>query len=80
MLLVTRWLTGRQQNGDEWISLQFDRPRDVSRIELQTASRSFGDYPRELTVESAADDGVRSVLYQGSMLVPFGRMMCSFVM
>jgi F5/8 type C domain len=69
----TRWLTGRQQNGDEWISLRFDRPRDVSRIELQTASRSFGDYPRELVVESVDDGGARSVLYQGSMLVPFGR-------
>ena len=69
----TRWLTGRQQNGDEWISLEFDRPRDVSRIELQTGSRSFGDYPRELVVESTADAGARSVLYRGSMLVPFGR-------
>jgi hypothetical protein len=69
----TRWLTGRQQNGDEWIALQFDRPRDVSRIELQTALRSFGDYPRELVIESAGGDGARSVLYRGSMLVPFGR-------
>jgi len=69
----TRWLTGRQQNGDEWIALHFERPRDISRIELQTASRSFGDYPRELTVESSTDAGARSVLYQGSMLVPFGR-------
>jgi hypothetical protein len=68
----TRWLTGRQQNGDEWISLQFDRPRDISRIELQTALRSFGDYPRELVVESAGDAGAPSVLYRGSMLVPFG--------
>lgn len=68
----TRWLTGRPQSGDEWLSLQFDHPRDVSRIELQTASRSFGDYPRELTVESAGDAGTQ-LLYQGSMLVPFGR-------
>lgn len=69
----TRWLTGRPQNGDEWITVQFDRPRDVSRIELQTASRSFGDYPRELLVESTREDGARSVLYQARMLVPYGR-------
>jgi hypothetical protein len=69
----TRWLTGRPQNGDEWIRIAFDRARDVSRIELQTASRSFGDYPRELTVEGVGDDGARSVLYQGPMLVPYGR-------
>ena len=69
----TRWLTGRPQNGDEWITIAFDRPRDVSRIELQTASRSFGDYPRELRVESTGEDGARTVVYQAPMLVPFGR-------
>jgi hypothetical protein len=69
----TRWLTGRPQRGDEWIALQFDRPRDIVRIELQTASRSFGDYPRELVIEATADDGTTTVLPQGSMLVPFGR-------
>ena len=69
----TRWLTGRAQNGDEWIRIAFDRTRDVSAIALQTAARSFGDYPRELQIESAAEDGARSVLYQGTMLVPYGR-------
>jgi hypothetical protein len=69
----TRWLTGRPQDGDEWIRIAFDRARDVSRIELKTASRSFGDYPRELTVESVEEDGARSVLYQAPMLVPYGR-------
>ena len=53
----TRWLTGRPQQGDEWIRLEFDRPRNLSRIELQTAARSFGDYPRELRIESTAADG-----------------------
>jgi hypothetical protein len=71
----TRWLTGRPQNGDEWIRIAFDRARDVSRIELQTASRSFGDYPRELTVESVGADGTRSVLYQAAILVPYGRVL-----
>jgi len=69
----TRWLTGRPQNGDEWITIAFDRTRDVSAIELQTASRSFGDYPRELEVESVGEDGSRTVLYRSPMLIPYGR-------
>jgi hypothetical protein len=69
----TRWLTGRPQNGDEWIRIAFDRPRDVSAIELQTAARSFGDYPRELRVESEDGDGTTHVLYHEPMLVPYGR-------
>ena len=71
----TRWLTGRPQNGDEWIRIAFDRARDVSAIKLQTAARSFGDYPRELLVESLGEDGVRTVLYQAPMLVPYGRVL-----
>ena len=68
----SRWLTGRAQTGNEWIRITFDRPRDVSRIELQTAARSFGDYPRDLLVEGATAAGP-SVLFQGPMLVKFGR-------
>jgi hypothetical protein len=68
----TRWLTGRPQNGDEWISIAFDRTRDISSIELQTASRSFGDYPRELEMESVGEDGARTVLYRSPMLIPYG--------
>jgi hypothetical protein len=67
----TRWLTGRPQGGDEWISLAFDRPHDVSAIELQTAARSFGDYPRELLIEGVDPHGERHELYRGSMLVPY---------
>jgi hypothetical protein len=69
----TRWLTGHAQTGDEWITIGFDRSRDVSAIELRTAARSFGDYPRALLIESADENGVRSVLYRASILVPFIR-------
>ena len=69
----TRWLTGRPQNGDEWIAIDFAQARDVSAIALQTASRSFGDYPRALRIESTGDDGARSVLYEGPMLSAYGR-------
>ena len=71
----TRWMTGRPQSGDEWIALTFDRPRDVSRVELQTAARSFGDYPRRLTVESVGEDGATAVLYDAPTLVPYGRIL-----
>jgi hypothetical protein len=71
--LDTRWLTGRPQNGDEWITIAFDRTRDVSAVELQTAARSFGDYPRELVVESADENGARRLLYRASTLVPYIR-------
>ncbi len=67
----TRWLTGRPQNGDEWFRIAFDRTRDVSALALQIASRSFGDYPRQLRIESAGEDGVARVLYQAPMLVPY---------
>ena len=69
----TRWLTGRPQSGDEWIAIDFERARDVSAIALQTASRSFGDYPRALRIESTGADGARSVLYDGPMLSAYGR-------
>src|SRR4051812_1683461 len=69
----TRWLTGRAQSGDEWIALRFDPPRDVARLELQVAARSFGDYPRALTIESAGENGATSVLYRAPMIVPFAR-------
>jgi hypothetical protein len=69
----TRWLTGHAQNGDEWITIAFDRSRDVSAIELQTEPRSFGDYPRELQIESADDDGPMRVLYRAPTLVPYIR-------
>src|SRR3954469_25747465 len=44
--LETRWLSGSAQRGDEWIALEFDRPRDVAVIRLRMAPRSNGDYPR----------------------------------
>jgi hypothetical protein len=66
-------LTGRPQSGDEWIKITVPKTRDVSAIALQTASRSFGDYPRELVVESAGEDGVPIPLFRAPMLVPYGR-------
>lgn len=71
----TRWISGGPQSGDEWLELTFDRPRDVRVLRMQTASRSFGDYPRELSIEAnedSADSGTRP-LFHGSVLPQFAR-------
>lgn len=68
----TRWLTGTHQSGNEWIEITLDRPRNVSRVRMQTAERSFGDYPRELTIEAVEPAGTR-MLFHGSVLPHFAR-------
>ena len=68
----TRWLTGIPQTGAEWIDVEFDAPKDIGVVRLQTAERSFADYPRELAV-FAVDDVAEHPLYRGSMLPQFGR-------
>jgi len=68
----TRWLSGLPQQGDEWISVAFDRPRDVSAIRIRMAERSAGDYPRELAVDAVGDTGTETV-FRGSVLPAFMR-------
>ena len=68
----TEWSTAQRQDGDEWLTLVFDRATDVARIRLDMHRRSFGDYPRTLRIESSSNQG-NSVLYEGSGLVPLVR-------
>jgi hypothetical protein len=68
----TDWLTGGTQHGGEWISIAFDRSRDVARLRLDLHRRAFGDYPRELRIESRSGTR-RTVLYEGSGLPPLVR-------
>jgi hypothetical protein len=68
----TRWLTGAHQTGREWIELSFDAPRRVAAVRMQTAERSFGDYPRELAIDILEGTGIRTV-FRGSVLAAFGR-------
>jgi hypothetical protein len=68
----TRWLTGRPQTGSEWIEMAFDSPRNVAVVRMQTAERSFGDYPRELAIDAIETGGDRT-LFRGSVLPQFGR-------
>jgi hypothetical protein len=68
----SRWLSGGRQTGREWIEIELDRPRDVEHVRMQTADRSFGDYPRELTIEAVEPAGTRT-LFSGSVLPHFAR-------
>jgi len=68
----SRWLTGARQSGTEWVELALDRPRDVALVRMQTAERSFGDYPRELAIDVVEDGGTRT-LFRGSVMPAFGR-------
>jgi len=68
----TRWLTGERQTGREWIELELDSPRNIGVVRMQTAERSFADYPRELAIEVAEGGGDRT-LFRGSVLPAFGR-------
>jgi len=68
----SRWLSGGRQTGREWIEIELDAPRDVGHVRMQTAERSFGDYPRELTIEAVEPGGTRT-LFSGSVLPQFAR-------
>jgi hypothetical protein len=68
----TRWLSAEPQSGREWIELELDAPRNVSEVRMQTAERSFADYPRELAIDAVEAGGVRT-LFRGSVLPQFGR-------
>jgi hypothetical protein len=68
----SRWLTGRPQNGTEWIDVQLDRVRDVAIISMTMAERSFGDYPRGLAVDVTDDSGTRTV-YEGFVTAQFAQ-------
>ncbi len=66
----SRWLSGDRQRGNEWIDLKLDHVRDVRLVRMQMASRSFGDYPRELAIDVVEDGGTRT-LFRGSVLPQF---------
>ena len=68
----SRWLSAGRQTGREWIEIELDGPRDVGHVRMQTAERSFGDYPRELTIEAVEPAGTRT-LFSGSVLPHFAR-------
>jgi hypothetical protein len=68
---ATRWLSGAQQDGTEWIQIGFDRPRRPSFLRLVMDRRSFGDYPRHLAIDGSLDGAAFAPLWSGSVVTPF---------
>jgi hypothetical protein len=68
----TRWLSARPQSGNEWLQLDLDRPRDIQLVRLQVATRSFGDYPRDLAIDAVDETGSHP-LFRGSALPHLAR-------
>ncbi len=64
----SRWSSRTQQDGSEWILLQFDRPYEIGRIDLRMGRWSLGDYPRVLSVETTGADGRSREIYHGDVL------------
>ena len=67
---ATRWLSGTQQDGAEWIQIAFDRVRRPTFLRLVMDRRSFGDYPRRLEIEGSVDGATFTPLVAGSVLTP----------
>ena len=68
---ATRWLSGAQQDGTEWIHIAFDHPRRPAFLRLVMDRRSFGDYPRRLEIDGSPDGVTFAPLFAGSVLTPF---------
>ena len=70
----TRWLTGREQDGSEWMSIDFDRPRRLARMDFIVHGRSLINFPRLIEVVSidSEENGAETILFRGSMLPELG--------
>jgi hypothetical protein len=68
----SRWLSARPQSGDEWLTLELDRPRGIRLVRLQLGARSFGDYPRDLAVDAISGASTQ-FLFRGSVLPQLAR-------
>jgi len=67
---ATRWLSGTQQDGTEWIEIAFDHPRRPAFLRLVMDRRSFGDHPRRLEIDGSPDGVTFAPLFAGSVLTP----------
>jgi hypothetical protein len=64
----TRWISGDPQSGGEWLAVRLSRPIDVGRVELATAERSLGDYPRRLKIEAIDESGRARALFDDAIV------------
>src|SRR5262249_38418339 len=65
----TRWF-GRQ-DGTSAIALRFAAPHDIARVELQLATRSWNDHPRELAIDATDRGGRTRTRYRASPFAEF---------
>ena len=66
-IAATRWLGGPPQRGQEWIAMEFDRPRRIARVDLELAG-DISDYPRRLRIEGRTSGDQVEILYDGSVV------------
>lgn len=71
----TRWLTQRPQNGSEWMAIDFDRPRNLARIDFIIHARSLINFPRSIEVVASGRvaGSLGTTLFRGSVLGEMGR-------
>ena len=68
------WQSGRQQDGTEWIEMQFDRQRNLGLVQFDMgADVSVTDFPRRVRIESSDDGQEFRELYEGDVLTEFFR-------
>lgn len=69
----TEWNSVTRQVGNEWLSLAFDRPRNLAGLRLTVTDQGLDRYPRRLTIESHGPDGARTLYDDGTLrLLAFG--------
>jgi hypothetical protein len=64
----TRWVSGDPQSGGEWLEVRLSRATDVARVQLATADRSLGDYPRHVKIESIDEAGHARVVFDDGII------------
>lgn len=72
--LNSRWVS-QSQGGAEWVAIDFDRPRNLARIDFVTHPRSDIHYPRllEIVAMGRTGGGAETLLFHGSLLPHLGR-------
>jgi hypothetical protein len=65
---ATRWLTGRPQNGLDYVEVRLPRRFQVIGARLQLLGRSLNDYPRGLEVSVSRDGDQYQTVFAGSVL------------
>jgi hypothetical protein len=67
----TRWATGRPQQGNEYLQIDFGGPVKFNQVVLDNRSGTAGDYPRGYRI-SVSNDGITFTSAVGPVPVPQG--------